>query len=68
MDEVGNVRLSFDVWLYLTSCFFDLSGMVRTQHNMDEVTGSAGSPAFSPPNSLARQALRQVAGDKEMGG
>lgn len=47
---------------------FNLSGMIRTQHNMDEGTGSAGSPAFSPPNPPAKQALRQVAGDKEMGG
>lgn len=47
---------------------FSLSGMIRTQHNMDEETGSAGSPGFSPPNPLAKQVWRQVMSDKEMGG
>lgn len=46
---------------------FSLSGVIRTQHNMDEETGSAGSPVFSPPN-LAKQVWRQVMSDKEMGG
>lgn len=46
---------------------FSLSGMIRTQHNMDEETGSAGSPGFSLPN-LAKQVWRQVVSDKEMGG
>lgn len=75
-DGIGNVWLIFILCLYLTSCSFQIC-QVWLEQIMDvlgklwmRVTEKTDLPTFSPPNPTqqAKYILKQVRGDKKMGG